>query len=38
MYNNLNYPYLCEVYEDTINIKQIKVEPDFNFLLQNNIN
>ena len=25
------YQYLCEVYEDTKNIKQIKIEPNFNF-------
>jgi hypothetical protein len=35
--NELKYQYLCEVYEDATNIKQIKVEPDFNFGSQNNI-
>ena len=29
--------YLCKVFEDTKNIKQIKIEPDFDFTTQENI-
>ena len=31
------YQYLCQIYEETKNIKQIKVEPDFHFISQENI-
>ena len=30
--NGNNYEYLCEVYGDTANIKQISINPDFSFL------
>ena len=33
-----NYRFLCEVYEDTTNIKSIGIYPDFKFISQNNIN
>jgi len=29
--------YLCEVHEDTTNIKEVKIEPEFNFTSQNNV-
>ena len=38
MINERNYQFLCEVYEDTTNIKSISIKPDFKFLSQNNIN
>ena len=31
------YKYLCQVNEETANIKQIKVVPDFNFATQENV-
>ena len=31
------YQYLCEVYENTKNIKQIRIEPEFYFVNQNNV-
>ena len=37
MINERNYQFFCEVYEDTTNIKTISINPDFNFLSQNNI-
>jgi len=33
----LNYQYLCEVHEDTSNIKSIAINPDFKFLSQEDI-
>jgi len=36
-YNNDKYRYLCEVNEDTENIKSISIKPDFQFLSKDNI-
>ncbi len=31
------YQYLCEIYEETKNIKQIRVVPEFDFVTQENV-
>ena len=36
--NSNYYQYLCEIHEDTSNIKSISLKPEFKFFPQNNIN